>query len=116
MLDFGCLGLRPASALDLFLEVLIEDRDGLNLDVNSSGFKEGVNDVPQLRRNSFHTEAAVTKVLFSQSIDLCQSLVPRHELQRLLGGKNEIKALGEFLEEADILKAQVLIIEQIEEG
>ena len=62
--------------------------------------KEGVGDVPQLRRDALHAQALVAEVLSGQHIDLRERLVVAHEVEGFLGREDEVQALGELLEQA----------------
>src|SRR5258708_9397399 len=112
--DFGGFCLCAMTALGLFLKILVQDRDGLDLHLDTARFEERVGDIAQLRRNASHAEASVTEMLLGENIYFREPLVLTHEIKRFLGRKDEVQGFREFLEEAYELKAQVLVIEKIE--
>ena len=88
----AALVLVRSSFADLFLKVLIKNRDRLDLYVNPFRFKILVGDAAQLGRDAFHAQALVAEVLPGQHIDLCKGLVVGHIVQGLPGGKDQVQA------------------------
>ena len=114
--NLRCLRLRSGAIAHVFLEILIEYRDWLDLNVNSPRFKKGIRDLPQFWRNALHTQTRIPEMLPRKNIDLQQRLVFRHEIQRLLGRKHHVQTPRISLEERHELKAQILVVEEVKES
>ena len=82
---------------NVFLEVLVQNRDWRNLDVDASRYEVCVGNGPEFRGNSLHTQTFITEVFARQGVYLRQHFVVGHVVERLPRGNTTLRHLVNFL-------------------